>query len=130
MSAPEHAGPAGVDARFWEMADELVRTHPLVIDRPKGSRHPRFPEQVYPLDYGYLAGTTAADGDGIDVWHGSLPIADEHLPQRVTGIIATIDILKGDAEVKLLLGCTEEDARLALAQHDSHDQAAILVMRP
>ena len=27
---------------------------------------------VYPLDYGYLQGTSSSDGEGIDVWRGSL----------------------------------------------------------
>ncbi|WP_322755272.1 hypothetical protein [Frankia sp. Cas3] len=29
------------------------------------------PEAVYPVDYGYLGGTVAADGDGVDVFCGS-----------------------------------------------------------
>lgn len=124
MSASRGDGSARVDVRFWEMADELVRTHPLVIDRPRGSQHPRFPDITYPLAYGYLAGTTAADRGGIDAWRGGLP------QLHVTGIIATIDIVKGDAEIKLLLGCTKEEAHLALAQHESPGQAAVLVVRP
>lgn len=60
---------------FWCKLDELVQSGDLVIDRPQGSAHPRYPDIIYPLDYGYLAGTTAADGEGIDVWVGSLPAA-------------------------------------------------------
>lgn len=48
--------------RFWEYADQMVATHEIVIDRPAGSTHPRFPRIVYPLDYGYLNGTGAMDG--------------------------------------------------------------------
>ena len=36
----------------------------IVVDRPRGSHHPDFPEFVYELDYGYLKGTTSADGEG------------------------------------------------------------------
>lgn len=124
MSAPADGNSAGMDARFWSLADELVRTHPHVIDRPRGSHHPRFHDAIFPLDYGYLDGTTSADGGGIDVWRGQVPTL------RVTGVIATIDVVKGDAELKLLVGCTDEEARLALAQHDSPGQAAVLVLRP
>ena len=35
---------------FWQRLDELVRTGTVVIDRPAGSRHPRYPEFAYPLD--------------------------------------------------------------------------------
>jgi inorganic pyrophosphatase len=75
---------------FWRKLDRLVAEHELVIDRPKGSRHPRYPEMVYPLDYGYLAGTQAADGAGIDVWVGSL------LGRTVTAVVCTVDMLKQD----------------------------------
>jgi inorganic pyrophosphatase len=112
------------DARFWAMADRLVATGQIVIDRPRGTAHPRFPDIVYPLDYGYLAGTTGGDGDGIDIWRGSLP------DLAVTAVIATIDLHKRDAEVKLLVGCAEGEARIALATHRTDSQAAILVFRP
>jgi alpha-ribazole phosphatase/probable phosphoglycerate mutase len=112
------------DWRFWLIADELIASHPVVIDRPAGSRHPRFPEFVYPLDYGYLDGTTAADGGGIDIWRGSQPEA------AVTGVIVTIDLQKRDAEIKLLIGCTQQEAEAALATHQAGSQVALLVPRP
>lgn len=90
---------------FWnEMADLAVR-RPIVIDRPRGEAHPRYPELIYPFDYGYMEGTFAADGDGIDVWIGSQE------GRALTGILCTFDTLKRDAEIKLLLGCTENDVK-------------------
>lgn len=38
------------DAAFWASLDALVRRCPLVIDRPRGSAHPRYPDFIYPLD--------------------------------------------------------------------------------
>ena len=87
---------------------ELLVTNAIIIDRPRGSSHPRYPEIVYPLDYGYLDNTTASDGDGIDVWLGSLHQADKTL----TGILCTFDTLKRDAEIKLLIGCNEEEIQI------------------
>ena len=110
---------------FWLKLDRLVTEHELVIDRSKGSRHPRYPEMIYPLDYGYLAGTQAADGDGIDVWVGSLP------DRAVTAVICTVDMLKRDTEVKILLGCTPQEAQTILGFHndDSDWQSALLIKR-
>jgi inorganic pyrophosphatase len=51
----------------------------------------------------------ASDGSGIDVWVACLP------ERRVTGAIVTVDALKRDAEVKLLISCTCEEAEQALA---------------
>jgi inorganic pyrophosphatase len=111
------------DRRFWELADQLVREHAIVIDRPGGSRHPRFPEVVYPFDYGYLDGTGAVDGDGVDCWRGSL----EDI--AVTGAIATVDVVKADSEVKWLVGCTDAEMIAALATHRTQSQAAVLIVR-
>lgn len=58
---------------FWNALDELVANSEIVIDRPKGSAHPRFPNFIYKVDYGFLNNTTAMDGGGIDVWVGQIP---------------------------------------------------------
>lgn len=116
--------PALTDPRrFWEFADHLVATSRIVIDRPGGSSHPRATEIVYPFDYGYLEGTSGGDGEGIDVWRGSLPDA------RVTAAIMTVDLRKRDAEVKLLVGCTPAETDLALTTHSQEKQAAVLLSR-
>ena len=39
-----------------------------VIDRPLGSHHPDYPDLIYPLNYGYVEGMIAADGDFQDVY--------------------------------------------------------------
>lgn len=94
-----------------------------MIDRPRGSAHPRYPDLIYPLDYGYLGGTRAADGGGIDVWVGSA--AD----RWVTGVLCTVDGVKRDAEIKVLLGCTPTEARQLCAFHTDGEQAARLWLR-
>lgn len=91
------------DISFWQTFAALIETNQIIVDRPKGSAHPRYPDLIYPLDYGYLENTSAGDGDGIDVWLGSTAT------KTLTGILCTFDRLKRDAEIKLLLGCTRED---------------------
>jgi inorganic pyrophosphatase len=112
------------DSQFWRNLDALAAAHRVVIDRPKGTTHPRFPEFFYPFDYGYLEGTTGGDGQGIDVWVGSGDSA------RITAVVCTVDMEKRDAELKLLLGCTEAEAQEILGLHNSGPQAALLVMKP
>jgi inorganic pyrophosphatase len=108
--------------RFWSGIDALVAESSLVIDRPRGSLHPRhrFP---YPLDYGYLHGTQSGDGDGIDVWVGSMP------ERGVTAVICTVDLEQRDGEIKILLGCTSGEIQAALALHNVGAQAGIVVER-
>ncbi len=35
----------------------LDRVVKVIIDRPRGSRHPRHPGLVYPVNYGYVQST-------------------------------------------------------------------------
>lgn len=39
-----------------------------IIDRPAGSRHPDFPDNVYPINYGYVENVFAGDGEEQDVY--------------------------------------------------------------
>ena len=90
---------------FWQRLDELLATSEIVSDRPKGSHHPRFPEIVYQTNYGYPDSTTSNDGEGLDVWLGT---ADE---KRLNAVICTVDLDKRDAEMKLMVGCTDEEMK-------------------
>jgi len=106
------------DTSFWQAMLELIMSNPIIIDRPKGSTHPRYGEAVYPLDYGYLDNTASSDGGGIDVWLGSLnPVVEDGNAKTLTGILWTFDTLKRDAEIKLLIGCTEKDIRIIQEFH-------------
>lgn len=39
-----------------------------IIDRPIGSRHPQYANMIYPINYGYVEGMTAGDGEEQDVY--------------------------------------------------------------
>jgi len=119
----QEAGPLDDKPGFWLHLDRLVAESRIVIDRPKGSAHPRYPGVIYPVDYGYLDGTTAADGGGIDVWVGSTGAT------QPDAIICTVDLLKRDAEIKLLIGCTEAEQQTILAFHNGESMRALLVRR-
>jgi inorganic pyrophosphatase len=109
---------------FWTLLDSIIQTAELVIDRPQGSSHPRYPSVVYPMDYGYLAGTSGGDGHGVDVWRGSLAEG------QLDAVVCTVDVLKRDVEVKLLLGCTAEEKVTACDFHNKGQyMAAMLIER-
>ncbi len=91
------------ESGYWAGLEKLVAGSRVVIDRPKGTHHPRFPEMIYPLDYGFLEDTTGNDGAEADIWRGTL--ADT----AITGVVCTVDLMKRDSEVKILLGCTPDE---------------------
>jgi len=86
-----------------------------MIDRPKGSRHPRYPDVVYQVDYGYLRGTTSMDGGGIDVWRGT-----KENP-TVDAVMCIVDLVKRDSEIKLLFGCSEEEKDIVYRFHNESE---------
>lgn len=113
-----------MNKEFWQAIDTLVSSGNIIIDRSKGSTHPKYPDCRYEVDYGYIENTTSMDGGGIDVWLGSLP------DQRVNAIICTVDLMKKDSEIKLLIGCTEEEIKTVYKFHnDSEFMKGILIRR-
>lgn len=115
-----------VNPEFWHYLDRLITSSTIVIDRPAGTAHPRYPAFVYPLDYGYLDGTSAGDGHGIDVWIGAAG------SRKLTALLCTVDLVKRDVEIKLLLDCTAEEEATVLAFHNQNEglYRAQLVRRP
>ena len=112
-----------MDSSFWTQLDTLVQTSELVIDRPRGSRHPRISSVVYPLDYGYLSDTSGGDGNEVDVWRGSLP------ETCLDAVVCTTDLRKRDTEVKLLIGCSTEEKQIVCRFHETNGMGVILIER-
>lgn len=106
---------------YFETLDSIVQASEVLVDRPKGSQHPRYPEYIYPLDYGYLEGTTSQDGGGIDVWLGSGDKKD------ISGILVILDPVKKDSEIKVLLGCSKEEMELANKSSNRGEMKAFIV---
>ena len=109
---------------FWTAMEALIAGSEIVIDRPKGSRHPRFKDIIYPLDYGYLSNTTSPDGEGIDVWLGSGE------DRTLRAALLSVDLDKRDSEIKLLLGLTDaETAAIYAFYNDYPGMKALLIRR-
>ena len=111
------------DEDFWNSLDELVNNSEIVIDRPKGTPHPKYPNFIYKVDYGYLQNTSSMDGAGIDVWVGSAE-------KKIDAIICTVDLMKKDSEIKILIGCTEEEIAIVYETHNETEfMKGVLVRR-
>lgn len=112
-----------IDEKFWRYLQRLVDESEIVIDRPKGSAHPKFPETIYILDYGYLENTRSSDGMGVDVYVGS---AGNH---EVCAVMITVDFVKRDSEIKILIDCTDEEIERIQNQISGYETYAGLVIR-
>jgi len=80
--------------------DPLLGRHlTIVIDRPLGSRHPEHPEMEYKLNYGFVPGILAADGEELDAY-----IYGVHRPmRRFTGTVIGVVHRRDDNEDKLIV---------------------------
>lgn len=108
---------------FWNALDELVLHSEIIIDRPKGTAHPKYPDFIYQVDYGYLENTTSMDGAGIDVWVGTGE-------KKIDAIMCIVDLMKKDSEIKILIGCTEEEKAVVYKTHnETQYMKGILIRR-
>ena len=112
------------NAYFWQKLDTIYLSSKLEIDRPKDSVHYKYSNLIYPVDYGYLKDTTGTDMKPIDVFKGSLS------GNQVQAVAISADILKKDSEVKLMVGCSEDEIYDIMAfLNQTEFQKAVLLRR-
>ena len=112
------------NAFFWQKLDTLYLSSKLVVDRPRNTCHYKYSNLIYPVDYGYLCDTTGSDQAHIDVFKGS------EKSNLVQSVVVSADILKKDCEVKLLIGCSEEEELEILEfLNQTEFQKAVLIRR-
>ena len=124
MEAPDRLTELARREIDWERWEALIRRNGITIDRPHGTRHPAHPSIIYPMDYGYVNGTRATDGEDLDVFRGTAGTG-------LAGAILSVDHRKGDREFKLLFDCSPEEIYLAngFINFDRSLMEGILVLR-
>ena len=88
----------------------------VTIDRPLGSHHPRYVDIIYPINYGYIEGTMAADGEEQDAYILGVNTAIKEFTGKVIAIIHRYD----DKEEKLVVapdGIDFSDEEIAKQVH-------------
>ncbi len=68
----------------------------VIVDRPIGSHHPNHEDLIYPINYGYVPGIMAADGDAQDAYI----LGVDRPIQAFTGKLIAIIHRKNDVEDK------------------------------
>ena len=76
-----------------DMIEKIVR---VTVDRPLGSYHPKHKDMYYPINYGYIEGIIAPDGEEQDAYILGI---DEAVQEFVGEVIAVIH-RKDDVEEK------------------------------
>ena len=63
----------------------------VTVDRPLGSAHPDYPEMIYPVNYGYIAGIMAPDGEEQDAYILGVDTPVSQFTGRITAIVRRAD---------------------------------------
>ena len=63
----------------------------VTVDRPLGSAHPDYPEMIYPVNYGYIAGLMAPDGEEQDAYILGVSQPVEQFTGRIIAIVRRAD---------------------------------------
>lgn len=64
------------------------------------------------------------DGGGIDVWQGT------EKSQQIDAVMCIVDLMKRDSEIKILIGCTEEEKDIIYQIHNqTQSMKGILIRR-
>lgn len=86
----------------------------MFIDRPLGSPHPRHPDILYGVNYGYVPGTLAPDGAALDAYVLGVGEPLTHFRGRCSALVHRLD----DDDDKLIVtpeGMTFSDAETMAA---------------
>ncbi len=63
----------------------------VTVDRPLGSYHPKHKDMYYPINYGYVAGIMAPDGEEQDAYILGIDKAVESFTGKIIAIIHRLD---------------------------------------
>lgn len=75
----------------------------VIVDRPIGSHHPKYKDMIYPINYGYVEGIIAGDGEEQDAYIVGI---DKPL-KTYTGILIAVIHRFDDVEDKWVVSFKE-----------------------
>ena len=107
----------------------LGNTVTVIVDRPLGTAHPRHPDILYPVNYGYVPGILAPDGEEQDAYILGVDRPVEVFSGKVIAIIHRWD----DVEEKWVvapegLRFTKAEIESAVSFQERYFQSEIISM--
>lgn len=69
----------------------IGKTVTVTVDRPLGSYHPEHPDMYYPVNYGYVEGVIAPDGEEQDAYILGVDVPVVEFTGRVIAVIHRFD---------------------------------------
>ena len=69
----------------------LGKTVKVIIDRPMGTYHPKHKDLYYPINYGYIEGIIAPDGEEQDAYVLGVDVPVREFEGKIIAIIKRFD---------------------------------------
>lgn len=63
------------------------KSYTVLVDRPMGTCHPKHPELSYPVNYGYIPGILAPDGEDQDAYILGVNEPVDHFTGEVIAVV-------------------------------------------
>ena len=92
--------PEYTNKRVDDLIGDIVK---VTVDRPLGSFHPEHKDMYYPVNYGYIKGIIAPDGEEQDAYI----IGEESPVEEFTGKVIAIIHRRDDVEEKWVVAPSE-----------------------
>ena len=111
-----------------ELLDPIVKSVNVTVDRPLGSLHPKHPDIQYPINYGYIPGIIAPDGEEQDAYILGVDFPLEHFTGEVIAIVHRTN----DIEDKWIVAPTgttfhPEQIQAAIAFQEQYFETQLLI---
>lgn len=100
----------------------------VTVDRPLGTRHPTHPDILYPVNYGYIRGIMAPDGEEQDAYILGIEVPVVKFTGEVIAIVHRLDDVE-DKWVVAPLGTSfsREEIQKQLAFQEQYFHSEILI---
>lgn len=100
----------------------------VTVDRPLGSYHPEHPDMYYPVNYGYIEGIIAPDGEEQDAYILGVYEPVQSFTGRIIAVIHRLD----DAEDKWIVApegvsFTKEEIAQQVRFQEQYFQTEIMI---
>jgi inorganic pyrophosphatase len=100
----------------------------VIVDRPLGTCHPKHPDIVYPVNYGYVPGVIAPDGEEQDAYILGIDCPVDQFTGKVIAVIHRWD----DIEEKWVVApegktFTEEDIKKSVAFQERYFRSEVIL---
>ncbi len=104
--------------RKFQVKRFLGKTVTMKVDRPIGAIHPKHDKLIYPINYGYIKGEIAPDGEELDVYL----LGVDEVVTSYTGKIIAIIHRENDAEDKLVMAPSDQKFTAKAIKDRTHFQ--------